>query len=85
MRKPKTISEYYNHARKLLSEGKRDEARDAIDFALVLAAQITQDHPSDDYLVDRVRMGLWKERLWYFLENNDLMLCSEEEIKTEAI
>lgn len=79
MRPPKTVSEYYKYARKLIAEGKKDEARDAADTAIILIAEQNRVHNSDDHLIDKERVGLWLERFWIgILENNGLLLGDDE-------
>ena len=34
-----------------------------------------------DDTLDDVRIGLWLERFWYFLENNNLLLGQDEEFE----
>jgi len=40
-------------------------------------AQAREEGAGVDDLIDDVRVGLWLERFWYFLENNNLMLDGE--------
>jgi hypothetical protein len=77
--KPKTVNDYYLYAKQLLAEGKRDEARDALDFGIIKIAQAKRDGKTDSDLLEGVRIGLLLERFWYTLENNDLLLGQEDD------
>jgi hypothetical protein len=80
--KPKTVNDYYLYAKQLLTEGKRDEARDVLDFGIIKIAEVKMGGKTDNDLLDGVRIGLLLERFWHFLENNDLLLGEDgEEIK----
>ena len=57
-----TVSDCYDDARKALEEGD------------VKVADARGDGFEVDDELDGVRIGLWLERFWYFLENNNLML-----------
>lgn len=73
-----TISDCYAQAREALAQGNLDKARDMADYGIVKAAE-AQDELGmgiNDEL-DGTRIGLWLERFWYFLENNNLMLDGE--------
>ena len=78
--KPKTINDYYLYAKQLLAEGKRDEARDVLDFGIVKIAEAKMEGKTDNDLLDGVRIGLLLERYWYTLENNNLLLGGDEEV-----
>ena len=77
--KPKTVNDYYLYAKQLLAEGKCDEARDNIDYAIIKVAEAKMEGKTDSDLLEGVRIGLLMERLWYFLENNDLLLGQEDD------
>jgi hypothetical protein len=72
--KPKTVNDHYLYAKQLLAEGKRDEARDVLDFGIVKIAQAKREGKTDSDLLEGTRIGLLLERFWYTLENNDLLL-----------
>ena len=44
------------------------------DYGIVKVAEARDEGLDVDDLLDDVRIGLWLERFWYFLENNNLML-----------
>ena len=77
--KPKTINDYYLYAKQLLAEGKRDEARDNIDYAIIKVAEAKMEGKTDSDLLEGIKIGLHLERYWYFLENNDLLLGQEDD------
>ena len=70
-----TIDGIYAQAREVLKEGRVDEARDLADFGIVMAAQAQEEGLTMDDEIEGVRIGLWLERFWYFLENNNLLLA----------
>ena len=69
-----TVSDCYDNCREALAEGNLDKARDLADFGIVKVADARGDGFDVDDELDGVRIGLWLERFWYFLENNNLML-----------
>lgn len=85
MKKPKTnkmkikttVSDCYDQARAALAVGKHDKARDMADYGIVKCAEARNEGMGVDDTLDGVRIGLWLERFWYFLENNNLMLDGE--------
>lgn len=58
-------------AQKLLKENKMGEARDVLDYCLALLGAYTI---ANYQIIDNVKIDLWKERVWYALENNNLLL-----------
>jgi len=40
---------------------------------LVAQERYLKNAQAEDY-IENVKIGLWLERFWYFLENNDLLL-----------
>jgi hypothetical protein len=68
------ITENYKNGLQFLKENKMDEARDCFDFALShLAIETLENDLTDNDELEGIRRGLWLERLWYALENNDLL------------
>ena len=62
-------------AKENFKNGNRDKARDFIDYGIgFVAAKRRAGYKIDDTIED-VRVGLWLERFWNFLENNNLMLA----------
>jgi hypothetical protein len=74
MKTKMTVSDCYASAREALANGNRDQARDFADFGLVKVAEARGEGKDIDDTIDKVKVGLWLERFWYFLENNNLML-----------
>jgi len=70
-----TIDSVYAQAREVFKEGHVDEARDLADYGIVMAAEAQEEGLGMDDELEGVRIGLWLERFWYFLENNNLMLA----------
>ena len=76
-----TVSDCYDQAREALKEGDRDKARDLADFGIVKVAEARNEGMDENDTLDDVRIGLWLERFWYFLENNNLLLGQDEEFE----
>lgn len=76
-----TVSDCYDQAREALEKGDRDKARDLADFGIVKVAEARNEGMDENDTLDDVRIGLWLERFWYFLENNDLLLGQDEEFE----
>ncbi len=74
-----TVTDCYEQAREALKAGDLDKARDLADFGIVKVADARSEGASIDDTLDDVRIGLWLERFWYFLENNNLLLGQDEE------
>ena len=68
-----TVSDCYDQAREALAVGNLNKARDMADYGIVKVAEARGEGADIDDLIDDVRVGLWLERFWYFLENNNLM------------
>lgn len=73
-----TVSDCYANAREALARGDEDKARDLADFGIVQIASARSEGINTDDVIDDVSVGLWLERFWYFLENNNLMLDGAE-------
>lgn len=65
----------FTAAREAVNAGEDDKARDLFDFIIY---QIANKRWEDDIQVDEkiegVKVGVWLERAWYGLENNNLLL-----------
>lgn len=68
-----TVSDCYDQAREALAVGNLNKARDMADYGIVKVAEARGEGADINDLIDGVRVGLWLERFWYFLENNNLM------------
>jgi len=78
-----TITDCYENARESLKQEKLDIARDWADYGIVKIAEARDEGMDVDDELDDVRIGLWLERFWYFLENNNLLLGQDEEFSFE--
>lgn len=78
-----TITDCYENARESLKQEKLDKARDWADYGIVKVAEARDEGMGVDDELDDVRIGLWLERFWYFLENNNLLLGQDEEFSFE--
>ena len=72
-----TVFDCYTECRQALSEGNHETARDLADMGILKVAQAREEGMGVNDKIDDVRIGLWLERFWYFLENNNLMLDGE--------
>ncbi len=61
-------------AKEAVANGESDIARDLYDFMIYLVAQERLEGASVDKEMENVRIGIWLERAWYGLENNNLLL-----------
>jgi hypothetical protein len=79
------VTDAYRDCRDLLSQGQNDKARDKADEGIVwLADTVTKQHLKDTDLIEGVRVSLWYDRFWLFLELNGLLLDKDEDHKPEA-
>lgn len=62
-------------ARAAAKSGENDIARDLFDFMIYLVAQERLEGAGVDKEMEDVRIGIWLERAWYGLENNNLLLA----------
>ena len=53
---------------------KNNTARDLFDFMIVTVANERLDGAGVNDTIEDVRIGIWLERAWYGLENNNLLL-----------
>ena len=62
-------------AKEFIKLGERDKARDYCDMGIAYVAgkKIYGGMKGED-LIEDVRINLWLERFWMFLENKNLML-----------
>ena len=73
-----SITKIYDEAREAVKNNEMDKARDLFDTGLLVVAQAREEGLSDKDLIEDVRVELWLERLWYGLENNDLLINEGE-------
>lgn len=68
------LTTIYSKARTLVDSNKMDEARDMCDWGIVKVAQHRLDGAQVEDKIERVKIGVWLERFWFLLENNNLLL-----------
>lgn len=61
-------------AREAVKAGNDDIARDLFDFMIVTVANERLEGAGINDTIEDVRIGIWLERAWYGLENNNLLL-----------
>ena len=64
------IKNHWRTANELLKEKQLEEANEYLDRCLVVLAKATSNNQNE---LAGVRVELWKERVWYALENNGLL------------
>ena len=70
-----TLNRTYENAKNALETGNRDLARDYFDFGIMhVADKRYNDGLKVDDKIENVKVGVWLERFWYGLENNNLLL-----------
>lgn len=69
----KNLREKYDNARKLLKEGKREEASEILNFGILKLAESTLEGIPQDTVVEGATIDRWKERFWFELESHDLL------------
>ena len=70
-----TLTKIYEKAKTALGDGNLDLARDYFDFGIVhIAHRRFEDNVGVDEKIENVKVGVWLERFWYGLENNNLLL-----------
>lgn len=56
--------------------GNKDKARDFCDMGIAFVATKRKEGYDPQDKIENVRVELWLERFWNFLENKNLLLCS---------
>jgi hypothetical protein len=76
MKKEKGIlTRTYAQAKTAIENGHMDQARDLFDFGIMhVADKRYKDGLAVDDKIEKVKIGVWLERFWYGLENNNLLL-----------
>lgn len=64
------IKNHWRTANELLKENQFEQANEYLDKCLVVLAKATGNNQNE---LAGVRVELWKERVWYALENNGLL------------
>ena len=73
--KKQVLHNCLDKAKEFIKLGERDKARDYCDMgiAYVTDKKINEDMEGND-LIEDVKINLWLERFWMFLENKNLLL-----------
>jgi hypothetical protein len=66
-----SIKNYWRKANEALKAKNMDEANDLLDYCLVILGTATL---RGNVELGGVRVDLWKERVWYSIENNGFLL-----------
>tara|TARA_A100001201_G_C4026241_1_gene182091 strand:+ start:398 stop:643 length:246 start_codon:yes stop_codon:yes gene_type:complete len=69
-----TLHHCFSKAKMLLERGDRNRARDYCDMGIGYVALQKEKGMDGEELIENVKINLWLERFWMFLENNKLML-----------
>ena len=65
-----SIKNYWRKANEALKAKNMDEANDLLDYCLVILGTATLKGKVE---LGGVRVDLWKERVWYSIENNGFL------------
>ena len=63
-----------DQAKSFYKLGERDKARDYCDMGIAYVAGKKETGMDGEELLEDVKINLWLERFWMFLENKQLML-----------
>ncbi len=74
--KPKKQVLHYclDQAKEFIKLGERNKARDYCDMGIAYVAGKKENGMDGEELIEDVKINLWLERFWVFLENKNLML-----------
>ena len=65
------ITNYWNQAKEQVQNKQFEEARTTLDTCLLILALATEEGVE---VLDKVRLDLWKDRIWLLLEEKELLL-----------
>jgi hypothetical protein len=65
------ITNYWNQAKEQVQNKQFEEARATLDTCLLILALATEEGVE---ILDKVRLDLWKDRIWLLLEEKELLL-----------
>jgi|TARA_R110002049_G_scaffold278358_1_gene457100 hypothetical protein len=75
MRPKKQVLHYcLDKAKEFIKLGERDKARDYCDMGIAYVAEKRIEGYGAKDTIEDIRVELWLERFWMFLENKNLML-----------
>ena len=63
-----------DQAKNFITLGERDKSRDYCDMGIGFVAAKKEDGADGEDLIEGVKINLWLERFWMFLENKNLLL-----------
>lgn len=69
-----SLVDLFKMAKKAIKNNKLDEARDILDFGIIILASKRDESSTDEDIVEGTKRGLWYERFWGMLEKHDLLL-----------
>jgi hypothetical protein len=72
--KKQILHDCFNRAKLQYKEGNKDKARDYCDMGIAFVAEKRIEGYAAKDTIEDVRVELWLERFWMFLENKDLLL-----------
>jgi len=64
----------FDQAKEYYKSGNKDKARDYLDMGIGYVAVKKIDGMDGEDLIEDVRINLWLERFWNYLENKGLLL-----------
>ena len=69
-----TLHHCFDQAKLMFKSGEKDKARDYCDMGIAYVAQKRSEGFDAKDEIEDVRIELWLERFWMFLENKNLLL-----------
>lgn len=74
LRRKNTLTECFKKAKQYYKNGESDKARDYCDMGIAYIREKRNQGMQANELLENVRLDLWLERFWMFLENKKLLL-----------
>jgi hypothetical protein len=65
------IKNHWRKANEALKADEKEQAAEFLDRCLLVLAKATENNQKE---LAGVKLELWKERVWYALENNELLI-----------
>lgn len=72
--KKQVLHHCLSQAKLMFKQGNRNKARDYADMGIAYVAQKRSEGYKATDTIEEVRVELWLERFWMFLENKGLLL-----------
>ena len=73
LRRKNTLTECFKKAKQYYKNGEQDKARDYCDMGIAYIREKRNQGMQANELLENVRLDLWLERFWMFLENKKLL------------